>query len=131
MAGLFGRPSEGSLRRKRNADRIRRVRKLVRGRRYDEALAEGLEYLADVPHNHDVLFIVGGIYHMRGRHREALEYLGRAAEIGEYDVDMLLLKANSHRALGEDARAAECCRRILEVDGGNRGARELLGGLDL
>ncbi len=107
------------------------MRRLVREQRYDEALKSGLEYLQKVPHNHDVLFIVGGIYYMKRQYRSALIHLEHAAEIGTYDVDVLLLKANVHLILGQKKRAGECCDKILEVDEGNKDAKEILAGLDL
>ena len=128
MTGLFGSKDP---QKKRNVETIKRVRSLVRKKRYDEALRDGLEYLKHVPHNHDILFIVGGIYCMREEWGKALRYLERASEIGSYDTEMLFLKANAHHHLGQRARAIECCNRILEVDQNNAGARELLDRLDL
>ena len=121
MTGLFGRAPNS-----RNTDKIKQVRRLVKEKRYDEALRTGLEYLQSVPHNHDVLFIVGGIYYMKGQYRSALVHLNHASEIGSYDVDVLLLKANAHLVLGEKKTTRMCCERILEVDEKNKGAKEIL-----
>lgn len=130
MTGLFGRAPKDPQK-KKNVEKIKRVRRLVREQKYDEALKTGLEYLQKVPHNHDVLFIVGGIYYMKRQYRSALRHLDHAAEIGTYDVDVLLLKANAHMVLGDKKLAKECCDKILEVDEKNEGVREILGKLDL
>lgn len=130
MTGLFSRTPKDPQS-KKNVEKIRQVRKLVRAKKYDEALRSGLEYLEKVPYNHDVLFIVGGIYYMKKQYRSALRYLDRAAEIGSYDTEVLLLKADIHRHLGEKRRAIGCCEKILEVDEKNGAAREMLEGLRL
>lgn len=125
MTGLFSRDPRA----REGARAAREIRWFVRAKRYDEALRRGTEYLGSAPHNHDVLFAVGGIHYMRGRYADAIRYLGRALEIGSYDVEALLLKAYSHRELGQGRHAEECCRRILEVDPGSAEAAGLLGEL--
>lgn len=127
--GLFGWGS-GDPQLKKNRQDAKRIRRLVREKKYDDALATGLQYLRNVPHNHDVLFIVGGIYHMRKQYSKSLSYLDRAADIGSYDTDVLLLKADIHRRLGQAKRARDCCMKILEVDGKNQEAREILDSFD-
>ena len=130
MTGLFNRTPKDPQK-KKNVEKIKQVRKLVKEKKYDAALKSGLEYLNKVPHNHDVLFIVGGIYYMKKQYKNALKHLDHAAEIGTYDVDVLLLKANAHHFLGENKRAKECCDKILEVDEKNKGVQELLEKLNL
>lgn len=124
MTGLFGRPADPLM--KENAKKAKEFKKLVKGKRYDEAIRLGTEYLRKVPHNQDVLFTMGGIYHMRGMHRAAISYLDKALEIGSYDTDALLLKARSHRSLGETKRTVQCCKKIQEVDPKNAAAAEML-----
>ncbi len=129
LAGLFSRAPKDPQK-KKNVEKIRHVRKLVREQKYDEALREGLEYLRHVPYNHDILFIVGGIYYIKRQYRSALKHLERAADIGSYDVDVLVLKAHTHLHLGEKTRSRECCDKVLEVDEKNKDAKEILEKLD-
>lgn len=129
MAGLFGRASKDPAMRE-NLERKRNLRKLVRAKEYDKALGTGEAYLKGAPHDHDVLFVVGSIHYMNKRYETALSYLDRALDIGAYDVDALLLKANSHYLLGQTKHARRCCSKILEVDEKNRGVKELAGKLD-
>ena len=63
---------------------------------------------------------------MQGRYGQAVSFFERALEIGSYDVDVLILKANSHHILGEDKRAIQCCNKIAEIDPKNKAMRELL-----
>jgi len=111
---------------KKNVQKIKEIRKLVKEKKYDSALKSGLDYLRKMPHNHDVLFIVGGIYYMKNKHKSAISYFEKALEIGQYDTEVLLLKANSHFQLGEKKRAIECCDKIKEIDPKNKGVAELL-----
>ena len=124
MTGLFGRPADPRMR--ENAKKAKEFKKLVKDKKYDEAVRLGAEYLRKVPNNQDVLFTMGGIYHMRGMHRAAISYLDKALEIGSYDTDALLLKARSHHRLGEAKRTVQCCKKIQEVDPKNMAAAELL-----
>ena len=121
MFGLFQGGSE-----KRNTQQIKELRKLVRAKRYPEALKIGTKYLQKVPENHDVQFIVGSIHHLQGRHNKAITFFENALKIGSYDVDVLLLKAISHHVLGQDKLAVKCCEKIREVDPKNKAAAELL-----
>ena len=128
MVGLFSR-SPKDPQQKRNAEKLKRFKKLVKDKKYGEAITSGTEYLHKVPNNHDVLFTVGGIYYLKNRYRTAISYFDRALEIGAYDVDVLLLKAYSHQKLGEKGRAVECCKKIKEVDPKNKSVAKLLSGL--
>lgn len=124
MTGLFGRPADPRM--KENAKKAKEFKKLVKDKKYDEAVRLGAEYLRKVPNNQDVLFTMGGIYHMRGMHRAAISYLDKALEIGSYDTDALLLKARSHHSLGEMRPTVQCCKKIQEVDPKSAAAAELL-----
>ena len=130
MVGLFGRFQTDSEKNE-NVKKIKELRKLVRSKKYSEALKVGAKYLQKVPENHDVQFIVGSIHYMKGRHREAISFFDKALEIGSYDVDVLILKANSHHILGENKRAVQCCDKIAEIDPKNKAVSELLSKLNL
>ena len=125
MAGLFGRLGRDAQT-KQNAKKIKEMRNLVRAKKYQQALRVGVSYLKDVPENHDVLFIVGSIHYMQGRHKSAISFFEQALQIGSYDVEVLILKANSHYVLGQTKRAEQCCGKIREVDPENKAAAELL-----
>lgn len=79
-----------------------------------------------MPHNHDVLFTIGGIYYLKNKYKTAISYFDKSLEIGSHDVDILLLKAYSHQMLGENKRTIQCCDKILEVDPKNKTVSKLL-----
>lgn len=120
---LFG---GGDPQKKRNVEKIKEIRKMIKDKKYDSALMAGREYLKNVPENHDVLFIVGGIYYMRRRYASALPYFERALEISRYDTEVLALKAQCHKHMGQAGKAKECWQDILEVDPKNKEARRML-----
>ena len=121
--GLFG----GDPQKKKNVRMFKEVRRMVKDKKYDQALKTGIEYLGKVPENIDILFIVGSIYYMRRQYTSALPYFERALEIGRYDTEVLALKAQCHRRLGQKSRAEECWKDILEVDPKNAEALDMLG----
>ena len=125
MAGFFTR-TQKDPQKKKNTEKIKELRKLVKEKKYEQALKTGSEYLQKVPENHDVLFIVGGIYYMQKKYKTAITYFEKALEIGSYDTDVLILKANAHYFLGENKRAVECCERIKEIDPKSKAVSELL-----
>ncbi|RNJ79050.1 MAG: hypothetical protein D9C04_05970 [Nitrosopumilus sp. B06] len=129
MTGLFSKKSRDPQIEK-NAAKLKEFKKLVKQCDYSQALLAGSQYLEKMPHNHDVLFTMGGIYYVQKKYRTALSYLDRALEIGSYDVEALLLKAYSHQKLDEHKPAALCCEKICEVDPKNRQVAELLDQLD-
>jgi len=125
LVGLFTRaPKDPEL--KKNIEKYKEFKKLVKAKKYPESLKSGTELLKRVPNNHDVLFLVGGIYYMKNKYKTAISYFDKALEIGTYDVDVLLLKAYSHQKLGENKRAIQCCEKIREVDPKNKAVSELL-----
>lgn len=125
MVGLFSRaPKDPHM--KKNIQKLKEMRKLVKEKKYDDALRSGKEYLQKVPHNHDVLFIMGGIFYVQNKYATAISYLDKALEIATYDVAILLLKAYSHQKLGENKRAIQCCEKIKEIDPKNKSVSELL-----
>lgn len=106
---------------------IKEFKSLVKSKKYDDALRCGSEYIRKIgDHNHDLFFAMGSIYYMKGRHADAISYLDRALEIGSYDAEALLLKAESHLMLGQDKPAVKCYKKILEVDPKNRDVAEVL-----
>lgn len=129
MVGLFSRAPKDPQK-KKNVAKIKELKKLVKEKKYAEALKSGTEYLEKVPNNHDVLFTVGGIYYLKKKYRTAISYFDKALEIGSYDLDVLLLKAYSHQKLGEKRQAVECCDKIKEIDPKNKSVAELLSQLN-
>ena len=125
MVGLFSRtPKDPQT--KENIQKFKELKKLVKEKKYTDALKSGTEYLEKTPNHHDVLFIVGGIYYMKNNHNTAISYFDKSLEIGSYDIDVLLLKAHSHQKLGENKRAIQCCDKIREIDPKNKAVSELL-----
>ena len=125
MTGLFSRAPKDPQK-KKNTQKLKEIKKLVKEKKYAEALKSGRDYLHKMPHNHDVLFTVGGIYYLQNKYKTAISYFEKALEIGTYDVDVLLLKAYSHQKLGENKRAVQCCEKIQEIDPKNKSVSNLL-----
>jgi len=125
MVGLFSRTPE-DLQIKENIQKFKEIKKLVKAKKYSDALKSGTEYLEKTPNHHDVLFIVGGIYYMKNNLNAAISYFDKSLEIGSHDVDVLLLKAYSHQKLGENKRAIQCCNKIREIDPKNKAVSKLL-----
>lgn len=125
LVGLFSRAPK-DLQKKKNAENIKKLKKLVKEKNYPEALKLGTEYLEKVPNNPDVLFMLGGIYYLKNKYKKAISYFDKSLEIAIYDVDVLLLKAYSHQKLGENKRAIQCCDKIREVDPKSKAVSELL-----
>ena len=125
LVGLFSRtPKDPAL--KNNIKKFKEFKKLLKAKKYDEALKAGTELLKTVPNHHDALFMMGGIYYLKNKYKTTILYLDKSLDIGAYDVDALLLKAYSHQKLGESKRAISCCEKILEVDPKNTSVAELL-----
>ena len=130
LVGLFSRtPKNPEL--KNNIKKYKEFKKLVKEKKYPEALKSGIELLKNVPNHHDALFMVGSIYYLKNEFKIAISYFDKSLEIGEYDVDVLLLKAYSHQKLGEPRIAIKCCEKIKEVDPKNKSSLELLDKLNL
>ncbi len=129
MTGLFNKTPE-EVARRQNLEKKKNIKKLVKKKQYAEVLDVGKIYLKKIPHDHDILFIVGSIYYMQKKYSTALSYFERTLDIATYDVDALLLKANSHYFLDQKEQARKCCNMILEVDEKNKGVRELAGKLE-
>ena len=125
LVGLFSRGPKDPQK-KKNTEKIKEIRKLVKEKKYDQALKTGTDYLRKVPENHDVLFIVGGIYYMKKKYKMAISYFEKALQIGSYDTEVLILKANAHYSIGEYKRAIQCCDKIKEIDPKNKSVVELI-----
>lgn len=124
MVGLFSRSKDPQ--KKKNREKLKELRKLVKEKKYSEAIKIGTEYLQKVPENHDVLFIIGGIYFMKKKYKTAISYFEKALDIGSYDIDVLILKANAHYELGENKNAIKCCDKVKEIEPKNKAVIELL-----
>ena len=125
LVGLFSRtPKDPEL--KKNIEKYKEFKKLLKAKKYDESLKAGIELLKKVPNHHDALFLVGGIYYMKDKHKTAISYFDKSLDIGAYDVEVLLLKGYSHQKLGENKRAVQCCDKIQEIDPKNKAVSELL-----
>ncbi|HIE46797.1 MAG TPA: tetratricopeptide repeat protein [Nitrosopumilus sp.] len=125
MVGLFSKtPKDSEL--KNNIKKFKEFKKLLKAKKYEDALKSGLELLKTVPHHHDALFMVGGIYYLKDSYKIAIPYFERSLEIGSHDIDVLLLKAYSHQKLGENKQAIQCCETIMEIDPKNKSVAKLL-----
>ena len=124
MLGLFGKgskdPDTTNIKQKK-----KELKKLVKDKKYDEAIRKGNEILKKIPHENDVLFILGGIYYMKNKHLSAISYFEKSLEIATFDTQVLILKGNSHYNLGQLEKAIECCNKIKELDPKNKGVQEL------
>jgi len=125
LVGLFSNATKDPAL-KNNVKKFKEFKKLLKAKKYDEALKTGTELLKTVPNHHDALFMVGGIYYLKNKYKTSISFFDKSLDIGAYDVDVLLLKAYSHQKLGENNRAISCCKKILEVDPENTSVAELL-----
>jgi len=122
LVGLFSKNSEI----KQTSQKKKELRKLVKQKQYDAALKMGSEILQKIPEENDVLFIVGGIYYMKNQYKTAISYFEKSLEIATFDIEVLILKANSHYYLGEHKQAIQCCNKIKEIDPKNKAVSDLL-----
>lgn len=129
LVGLFSRTPKDPNK-KKNIEKLKEIKKLVKEKKYTAALKSGNDFLHKVPHHHDILFTMGGIYYLQNKYKTAISYFDKALEIGSYDVEVLLLKAYSHQKLSENKRAIQCCEKIQEIDPKNKSVLKLLGELN-
>lgn len=125
MVGLFGFGSKNSTK-KNISKKKKELRKLVKEKKYDSALKIGTQILKNNPDENDVLFIIGGIYYIKGKHRTAISYFEKSLKIATHDIDVLILLANSHFRLGNFVESINNCNIIKEIDPKNNGVKELL-----
>lgn len=129
MVGLFSKnPKDSEI--KQTRQKKKELRKLVKQKQYDAALKIASEILQKIPEENDVLFIVGGIFYMKNKYRDAISYFDKALEIATFDTEVLTLKANSHYNLGEKKQAIQCCNKIKEIDPKNKAVAELLSKIE-
>ena len=125
LVGLFGLGSKDPE--KKNVSKKKKeLRKLVIEKKYDSALRIGEEILKKTPYENDVLFILGGIYYMKGKYRTAISYFEKSLEIATHDVEVLVLEANAYYRLGNFTKAINCCDKIKEVDPKNKSIKDLM-----
>ena len=129
MVGLFGFGSKNSDK-KNTSNKKKELKKLVKEKKYESALNIGTEILRKNPDENDVLFILGGIYYMKGKYRTAISYFEKSLKIATHDVEVLILNANSHFRLGNFKQAISCCDTIREIDPKNKAVKELLEKID-
>ncbi len=129
LVGLFSKTPE-DIAFKKNIDQFKKFKKLVKKKKYPEALKLGLDYLEKVPYNHDAIFTIGGIYYLKNKYRTAILFFDRALETGDSDVEVLLLKAYSHQKLQENSIAIDCCKKIQDLDPKNKSVFNLISELN-
>ena len=129
MVGLFGLGSKDPEK-KNTSKKKKELKKLVKEKKYDSALRIGNEILKKVPHENDVLFIMGGINFTKGKYRTAISYFEKSLEIATHDVDVLVSNAEANYRIGNFTRATQCCDKIKEIDSKNKFVVELLKKID-
>ena len=112
MTGLFNNPR-------------RHLRKLVKQKKYDEALEYGHEIEKGFEHDPDIAFIIGTIYYIKGDATKTIEYMDRTLDIGEYDLDALAIKASVFLNLKDKEKVIQCCEKIKELDPKNKSLLEI------
>ena len=112
MTGFFNNPR-------------RHLRKLVKQKKYDEALEYGHGIEKKLEHDPDIAFIIGTIYYIKGDSEKTLEYMNSVLEIGTYDLDALAIKASVHLNLKNKDKVIECCDKIKELDPKNKSLIEI------
>jgi tetratricopeptide (TPR) repeat protein len=117
LAGLFSYPK-------------RKLKKLVKEGEYKQAVEFGKSLEKQNPNDPDLLFIMGSIFYILKDAKTSLHYFDRVLALNEHDTETLFLKANIHVFLQEYDTAANCCRKVLEVDPESLEARDLLKQLE-
>jgi tetratricopeptide (TPR) repeat protein len=125
LVGLFGLGSKDPEK-KNISKKKKELRKLVKDKKYDSAIRIGSDILKKNPDENDVLFILGGIYYMKGKYRTAISYFEKSLKIATHDVEVLILNANSYFRVGNFTQAVRCCDIIKEIDPKNKAVKELL-----
>lgn len=125
MVGLFGLGSKDQNK-KNISKKKKELRKLVKEKKYDSALKIGSEILKKVPHENDVLFIMGGIYFTKAKYRSAISYFEKSLEIATHDLEVLISNAEANFRIGNFTKATQCCDVITEIDPKNKFVEALL-----
>ena len=103
----------------------RRLRKLVKQKKYDDALKYGHDIEKTLEHDPDIAFILGTIYFIKGNSQKTLYYMDKTLEIGEYDIDALSIKASVHIHQKNTTKAEQSCEKIREIDSKNKSLQEI------
>ena len=112
MTGFFNNPR-------------RHLRKLVKQKKYDEALEYGHGIEKKLEHDPDIAFIIGTIYYIKGDSEKTLQYMNKTLEIGMFDLDALAIKASVYLVLKNKDKVIECCDKIKELDPKNKSLIEI------
>ena len=103
----------------------RRLRKLIKQKKYDEALEYGHGIEKKLEHDPDIAFIIGTIYYIKGDSEKTIEYMNSVLEIGEFDLDALAIKASVYLNLKDKEKVIQCCNKIKELDPKNKSLLEI------
>ena len=108
----------------------RRLRKLVKEKKYDDALKYGHEIEKTLEHDPDISFIIGTIYFILGNAEKTILYMDKTLEIGQYDIDALSIKASVFLNQKNKSGARKCCETIRDIDPKNKALKEIETELD-
>ncbi len=103
----------------------RKLRKLVKEKKYDEALKFGHEIEKSLKHDPDILFIIGTIYFIIGDAQKTISYMNKTLEIGQFDIDALSIKASIFLNQKKKSQVIECCEKIRVIDPKNKALKEI------
>ena len=93
----------------------RKLRKLVKEKKYDEALEYGHGIEKTLVHDPDISFIIGTIYFILGNAEKTIFYMDKTLEIGQYDIDALSIKASVFLNQKNKSGARKCCETIRDL----------------
>ena len=103
----------------------RKLRKLVKEKKYDEGLRYGHEIEKTLEHDPDRSFIIGTIYFILGNAEKTIYYMNKTLEIGQYDIDALSIKASVFLNQKNKSGVRKCCDKIREIDPKNKALKEI------
>ena len=103
----------------------RKLRKLVKEKKYAEALKYGHEIEKKLEHDPDISFIIGTIYFIIGDAQKTIFYMNKTLEIGQFDIDALSIKASVFLNQKKKSDVIQCCEKIREVDPKNKALKEI------
>jgi len=103
----------------------RKLRKLVKEKKYDEALKYGHEIEKSLDHDPDISFIIGTIYFIIGDAQKTISYMNKTLEIGQFDIDALSIKASVFLNQRKKSEVIQCCEKIREIDPKNKALKEI------
>ena len=117
MTGLFSYPK-------------RHLKKLVKDGDYAEALEFGKSLQEKFSNDADYMFMMGSIYFILEKSKNAIEYFDKSLKLNPNDVETLTLKTNAHLSLQQKDEAIDCCRKIINLEPKNYEAHGLLEKLE-